>query len=325
MIGTRLVAALASKGLEVIRVGRLKEADIQLDLLEGFKKPILKDMRADVIFHCAAAFAKDSPEGIRQNYQVNASGCLWVLEFAEILECRTIVYAGTVFSEEKSDPKAFTYYGFSKAQGEEVLKWGLERIGGRFCSLRFSQIYDTNGLCVHHQSWLVRVVAYTARGLNINMPPSNGVRNFLHVDDVANFMICAARSPVNGTINVVHPESMTYHDIASIAYRIFGKGGQVLINPNKQPFRPFNFPDGNRALQLLGGPPRICLEEGIKRIRDHKTWSSFGPLDITSWVIHCLTTPKLPYCHSCRRNHWSGYCEISASKSVSSPCGGDRS
>jgi nucleoside-diphosphate-sugar epimerase len=280
MLGSRLASHLSSMGIEVLSIGRQKGTDIYLDLEENvFTKPP-GHLSADVIFHCAASFADDSNEGIRKNFRTNATSSLLVLELAEQLKCRSIVYAGTVFSSETLELDTFGYYGFSKSQAEGILAWGMNRLNSKFCSLRFPQIYDTAGACIVHQPWFGRIVAYAARGLDLNMPKSDGLRNFLHVDDAAAIMVEAGRGVANGIYNVVHPESFTFHEIASKAYTIFGRGGRVVIDPKKRPFRPFNFPDGSHAFKNFGITPRISIEEGIVRIRDQNTWSAFGPMDV---------------------------------------------
>ncbi|MCL0075149.1 NAD(P)-dependent oxidoreductase [Thermodesulfovibrionales bacterium] len=280
MLGSRLTAVLSSMGIEVISVGRFTEADIHLDLNKGLLSPIATNVSVDVIFHCAASFADDSRQGVRENFQTNTAGCLWVLELAECLECKAIVYAGSVFSIEALEPGNLTSYGFTKGQAEKFLWWGMKRLGGRFCSLRFSQIYDTTGSCIRHQPWFGRIIAYAARGYNINMPISNGVRNFLHLDDAVHMMIVAGQSTVEGYLDVVHPISLTYEEIAEKAYSIFNKGGQVLIDSSKTPFRPINFPDSEHAFRVLGLTPMISVTEGIAQIRDQETWPAFGPLDV---------------------------------------------
>jgi nucleoside-diphosphate-sugar epimerase len=281
MLGSHLTSSLLSMGVEVLLIGRNEKADIRLDLEKGFLTSLPDNARADVIFHCAASYADDSNEGIRKNFQVNTAGCLWVLALAEHLDCKTIIYAGTVSSLETLDPNRYTSYGFTKAQAEGILDWGMKRLNRRFCSLRFSQIYDTAGTCIHHQPWLGRIIAYASRGLDISMPRSEGVRNFLHLDDVVRMMVSVGQSTVKGMFNIVHSENLTYQQIALLAYNIFGKGGRILTDPNKVAFRHINYPNSTQVFRDLGMEPTILIAEGIARIRDQGTWTAFGPLDVT--------------------------------------------
>ena len=112
------------------------------------------------------------------------------------------------------------------------------------------------------------------------MPRSDGVRNFVHVDDAAALMLAAAESQAAGVLDIGHPEALTYEKIAELAYSLFGKGGTVSIAPEKTPFRHVSFPEGGEAFKLLGRKPEIAMAEGIARIRDAGTWQNFGPMDV---------------------------------------------
>jgi nucleoside-diphosphate-sugar epimerase len=197
------------------------------------------------------------------------------------LESKALVYAGSIFSIESSQPGSYSSYGLTKALGEQLLEWGVGRNQGRFCSLRFSQIYDTEGACIRHQPWFGRIIAYAAQGRDINMPPSDGVRNFLHLEDAARFMLAAAECGAEGILDIVYPQSYTYQEIAAIAYSVFGKGGQCLEAGGKTPFRPVNFPDSAQVFDQLGVRPSLSLADGIARIRDRGSAGNFGPLDVT--------------------------------------------
>ncbi len=279
MLGRNLIDILTANGVDVLTAGRFSTADIYLDLHDGLSQPISKNIQADIVFHCASSFADDSWEGIRENYQVNAAGCLWVLELVESLGSEALIYAGSLSSNEKLDPGHFSSYGFSKSQGENILDWGMKKLNRRFCSLRFSQMYDTEGACIQHQPWFGRIIAYAARGLDISMPESDGVRNFLHVEDAARLMFTAGQHTETGILDVIHPDSLTYQQIATVAYTIFGAGGCVTDAPKKTPFRYINFPNSN--LLLFNQSPMISIQDGIERIYQQQTWSAFGPLDVT--------------------------------------------
>lgn len=280
MLGRQLSSDLKSMGVNVITVGRYPSADIHLDLQSGFQSKLPENLHADTIFNCAASFADNSPDGLHTNYMINAAGSLWILDLARHLDCSFLIYAGTVFSYDTLESGGKNSYGFSKEQAENLFDWGLKNLNKSFCSLRLSQLYDTDGLCIHHQPWFGRIIAYAARGLDIRMPPSEGFRNFLHVEDASRMMIKAVEMSVTGIHPVVHPISITFEEIAHLAYSIFNQGGSIIIDPKKKPFRPMFFPDASNTYELLDLSPSISLDAGIARIRDFKTWASFGPLDV---------------------------------------------
>ncbi|GAP21744.1 NAD-dependent epimerase/dehydratase family protein [Leptolinea tardivitalis] len=281
MLGSRLEAILKSDGIRVIRVGLFDGADIKLDLTRGFLSPLPSDLTADTVFHVASAFADDSPQGLRTNFSINSAGSLWALDLARMTQAKSLIYAGSLSSFEGLEPGKMTSYGLTKALAENLLDWGMKNLQASFCSLRYSQLYDTEGLCCQHQKWFGRIIGYASRGLDIHMPASEGKRNFIHVDDAARLLIQASEHVISGILPVVHPITNTYDEIAHMAYAIFNKGGQIIIDTKKPPFRPINFPETGETYKLLHYVPVISMESGITRIRDEGTALKFGPLDVS--------------------------------------------
>lgn len=279
MLGRCLTVVLQEAGVTVIPVGRHDEAAIRLDLRTGLQSPVA--VRAEWLFHCAANFSDDSPEGTRENHTVNTTGCFHVLDLAERLGSRVLISAGTLSSRHGFDPNGMNSYGLTKAHGEELMEWRMGQRDGRFCSLRFPQLYDTAGDCVRHQPWFGRAIAYAANGQDLNLPASDGLRSYLHIEDAARLLLAAATENVHGVLDVVHPGMTSGEELSGLAYQIFGHGGQARIAPGKKPFRKVYYPDGAETFELLGVSPAISLAEGITRIRDANTGKAFGPLDVT--------------------------------------------
>lgn len=283
-LGAELAGQLCEAGVEVLRIGRRQDCDLSLDLDDALA--VLPDglPRVDVVFHCAAAFADDSDGGRWSNGKTNVLGCFNVLRLMQQLQCKACIYAGSLFSTPGVEVRGRSGYGLSKALGEQVLAWGLteSRPDGVFCSLRLPQLYDVMGRCCQHQPWLGRIVAYASRGLDLNMPPSGGPRNFLHMQDAARLLIHAWQEGVNGTWDVVHPESLDYQQIAQCAYDVFGAGGHLRVAEDKQPFRTLNLPSSGGALfDQLRIWPEISMERGLTMIRDAGHAGAFGPMDVT--------------------------------------------
>lgn len=279
MLGSQLVARLQHMGVETISVGRAQTDDIVFDM-EGGPAKVPDGLNADALFHCAASFADDGPSGVQQNFAANTASTLHVAELAKRLQAEAVIYAGSLSSDPTLDAAPLTSYGLTKQLAEQILEWSSQKLGFRFSSLRFSQLYDVEGRCCAHQPWMGRIIAYASRGLDLRMPASDGVRNFLHVQDAADMMIRAAETGTTGVRNAVHTEAMTCDRIAEIAYETFGLGGNVVIAAEKAPFRKVNFPDGTQTLAQLGMPPLITMRDGIARIKSAGTAEAFGPMDV---------------------------------------------
>ena len=281
MLGSAIMGRLSDLGVPVVRIGRSADMDIRLDLDAGPSPDGGKGLHADVLFHCAAAFGGNDAHGLQQNLRVNVASCASVLGVAATLGCRQLVYAGSAFSYDGADPEGMGAYGLSKALAEQALSWGMSRAGGRFCSLRLAQLYDTAGRCCRHQPWFGRIVGHAARGLDLRMPEGECTRNFVHVDDAARLMVDAASQALSGTWAVCSDESPSPRSLAELAYQTFGRGGVVVTDPAKTPFRPFRFPAASPVFEALGAPRCRSLEDGLQAIRQAGTGEAFGPVGDT--------------------------------------------
>jgi nucleoside-diphosphate-sugar epimerase len=279
MLGSQIIERLRALDIKTLTAGRSTADDIFLDLgVSAGNVP--EGLSADIVFHSAASFADDGDKGRRQNFDVNTASAVDVAQLVKELGASVLVYAGSASSDETLDPGNFTSYGLTKGLAEQVLAWAAQKHGFRYCSLRFPQIYDTEGRCCSHQAWFGRIIAYASRGQNIRMPRSLGIRNFLHVTDATDLMIRAAHTEVRGILNISHPEAMTSDEIAAVAYDTFGLGGNVIDAPEKAPFRKINFPDGAQAFSQLNLLPSITMKDGIEMIRNAGTAKAFGPMDL---------------------------------------------
>ncbi len=279
MLGSQIIERLRALDIKTLTAGRSAADDIVLDLGVSEAK-VPEGLSADIVFHCAASFADDGDKGHRQNFDINTASAIDVARLVRGLGAGALVYAGSAFSDETSDPGNFTSYALTKGLAEQILAWAAQKHGFRFCSLHLPQIYDAAGRCCSHQPWFGRIIAYASRGENIRMPRSLGVRNFLHVTDAADLMIRAADTEVRGILNISHPEAMTSDEIAAVAYDTFGLGGNVIDAPEKAPFRKINFPDGAQAFSQLNLLPSITMKDGIEMIRNAGTAKAFGPMDL---------------------------------------------
>lgn len=281
MLGREIVRQLQANSIPVLQAGRTKGSDIFIDLGSGKPPVFATSHNADVLIHCAAALLGDDPAGIKGNYLVNTIGAVDTLDISRQLNVSRIIYAGTVSSDPSIEPdQPLSSYGMSKREGENILDWGMRKAGGTFCSLRLTQLWDTEGACIRHQPWFGRIIAYASRGLTLRMPSSAGPRNFLHVSDAARLLIKAGSSDLTGTHPITSPNDTDMHLFAQKAYEVFNQGGEILIDHSKKPFRKICFSHDDLVFKALGSKPEIESYSGPQLIRDTGTAERFGPLDV---------------------------------------------
>lgn len=281
MLGREVVRQLKSYEIEVIQAGRSADMDIIVSHGSG-KSPIFSiQCNADVLIHCTAAFGNDDLEGIRLNVAVNIGSAIDAIEIATKMNIERIVYAGSLWSDTTCKPdQALSSYGMSKLECENILNWSTIRYGGSFCSLRFTQLLDTDGDCCRNQPWFGRIVAYASQGITLRIPASNGARNFIHISDAARILIAVANSDFSGCIPITHPKNIDLVKLAIEAFTIFGQGGEVVVDPSKQPFGMIAYPYDASIYNMLGIKPQISTVDVLQMIRDAGTACRFGPLDV---------------------------------------------
>lgn len=277
MIGERIIHQLQDmQNVSVITIGRDSDCDIIIDLENNSfytKKEIPK---IDVIFHCISTFENNSVEGMKKNIQINTISSLTIIDLLEVYNINYLIYAGTIFSSEN----VLSSYGLSKFLAENIFSHYCQIKNKKFLSLRFSQINDFVGKCIKHQPWFGRIIRYTSKGFNLNMPEEKSLNNFLHINDVISILIKSYEKDLQGTYDVIHPFSCSYHEIARMAYKIFNQGGEVEIDKNKKPFHYINFKYDDTIYQHLGFYPKWKISDTIQNIKDINSSELFGPLDV---------------------------------------------
>lgn len=279
MLGSRLGEHLRERGWQVIGVGRSGNCEIPLELGSDALCSDFSGVEADVLFHCAAAFGDDSPQGAWLNDRVNVLGAHQVLALARAAGCRQVVYAGSTSSARRKSTAFASSYGASKARAEGVLAWGLAQSGQAFVSLRFAQLYDERGECVRHQRWFGRIVSHARSGRDLRLPPGDALRNFVHVRDAVAAMLAASEARVEGVLHVCHPHSESYLNIARHAYEVFDEGGEVQIAKEKMPFAEAYFPPASPEMAALA-LAFTSMADGLRGIRDGGHAARFEVFDV---------------------------------------------
>ena len=270
---------LELSGETVLMLGRNTGAariDLETQELHGIN---LLNNVSDV-YVCASSFESDTLDGISKNLAVNTNGASTLVRLFSKIKPKRITYAGTVFSDPRFDPsRDYNSYAFSKKICEDILSWWCGNNGISFRTVRFSQLIDSDGRCCTHQPWIGRIVGYAARRIELGMPASIGVRNFLHIEDAA-LIMSRAHECEPEILNGCNPLGNSYQEIATKAFELFNCIDKLKINEHKPKFREVFPPSGNSIFELLNMQPRLSVEAWLIQIRDLNSGLNFGPIDV---------------------------------------------
>lgn len=270
MLAKALIRQLIDAQYDVVTFGRSATADVKFDLGLTQVSELTLPAKLDVIFHCAASFGDDD---------VNQLGAKKVSELAEATKCKHLVYAGTLNSDTQFE-KTLNYYGRTKLEAENTLATYLDYASGTFCSLRFSQLYDFEGMCIKHQPWFARIVTFANEGMTLVLSEQQEKRNFLFVGDAAKAMLSAYENKTQGSIPFVHEQSFTIGEYAEIANDVFSSGGKVVTSKDKAPFKKVNFPSAARQRRMGLDFPLMSFEEAMFTIKRSSIADNFELRDV---------------------------------------------
>ncbi|HWR12109.1 MAG TPA: UDP-glucose 4-epimerase GalE [Rectinemataceae bacterium] len=204
----------------------------------------------DAIVHFAASKAAGESMLVPEKYaRQNICGTINILNAACESGIRAIVFSSSaaVYGEPRYLPIDEThpqnpenFYGFTKLEIERILAWYDRLKGLKFAALRYFNAagYDPSGL-VHglekNPANLIPVIMETAAGIRPKLqifgldyatPDGSGVRDYIHVSDLAEAHLLALeyilREKNSLTVNLGSEEGLSVLQILETARRITG-------------------------------------------------------------------------------------------------------
>ncbi len=237
---------------------------------------------ADTVFHQAAIRITQAAAEPRLGLEVLVEGTFNVLEAAVDAGVRRVVAASSasVYGAADSFPTAETHhpynnrtlYGAAKAFGEGLLRSFHEMFGLDYVALRYFNVYGPR-MDVHgaYTEVLVRWMERIAAGL----PPvvhGDGLQtmDFIHVRDVANANVLAARASVTDVVyNVASGAETSLMELAHALLRVMGSDLEVECGPARAlPAVPRRMAEVDAARQDLGFTARVDVEDGLRSLVD---------------------------------------------------------
>ena len=258
-IGSHVVLELCENGFEVIVLddlssGNEKSIDKRAKFINGStlnKLDLENSLKGvDTVIHLAAFKAAGesmiNPSKYSEN---NIVGTINLLNEMLNQNIRQLIFSSTaaVYGypkylpiDEKHPLDPINYYGFSKLEVEKILQWYGQLKGLRFAVLRYFNAagYDPNGrlnFLEKNPANLIPIVMEVASGAreklqvfgnNYKTHDGTGVRDYIHVTDLANAHVKALKHLQNSEniiANLATGESHSVFDVINCAKEISGK------------------------------------------------------------------------------------------------------
>ena len=292
-IGSNIVGALTRDGCSVTVLDNLSSG-YESNLLPfpevRFVKGDVRDPEAvatalegaDVVFHLAASVGnKRSIDDPVTDAEINVLGTIRILEAARKYGVRKIVVTSSagIFGELKTLPiredhqvEPDSPYGCTKLCQEKLCLAYAKLYGIDAVALRYFNVYGPNQRFDAYGN-VIPIFAFSMlRGEPITIfGDGEQTRDFIHVDDVVQANIKAARTPsVTGAYNIASASRITINELVRLLERASGITPKVSHGPERPGDVRHSLADISKAQAAFGFSPIVGLEEGL---RDYMRWA----------------------------------------------------
>lgn len=215
-LGKEVASKLKQQKNEVISFTH-KNCDIS-DL--STLKTKLKDP-ADIIINCAAKVPTDNNDKEQEFVNVNSNGVQNIIEFAKINDINKIIHCSTLsvikrswndMTEKSNNFEKDNIYSLSKLDGEDRLRNMTCNI--QYLILRLPALYGYDG------NNIVNKFANLAKNNGKIVANKNFYANFMHVEDVAEYIAYLTKSRSEEVMNIAARE---HYNIVDLAKQIISK------------------------------------------------------------------------------------------------------
>ena len=282
LAGSAIAAAFESKGEEVVRVNR---SVVDLMDLEATKK-FLKSTKPTLVIDAAAKVggigANNSfpVEFLADNIRIQSN----LMQAAHETDVERFVFLGSscIYPRDCAQPIKEEYlmtgpleatnsaYAIAKIAGIELVNSYRKEHGRKWISLMPTNLYgprDNFDLQASHvlPAFIRRFVEAAESNMESVTLWGSGapLREFLHVDDLAQAVVLTASSYDSSMhLNVGTGHDLTIKDLAVMAASLSGFKGEIIWDASKPDGTPRKTLDVSR-IKALGWNPTITLEDGI--------------------------------------------------------------
>jgi len=312
-IGSITNYVLRTQGHETVIVDNLssghKEAVFdtefyEMDLLDAEKiKKVCSENHFDAVIHFAAlALAGESMEKPYEYYKNNIIGGLNLLESMRLSGIKNIIFSSTcaVYGYPKKLPVTedmpyapVSVYGASKRNFEEILEWYENIYGIRYALLRYfnasgalsdGMLGEAHPIETHIIPKAIDVAmgksdVFKIYGENYNTPDGTCVRDYIHVEDLAEAHIKAVAFLINNNrslkVNLGVGKGYSNKEIINTVEKVSGQKIRCEVVPRRPGDPDSIYADNTRAKKLLDWEPKYKNIEDI--IKTAWKWHSTHP------------------------------------------------
>ncbi len=303
-IGSHVARQLGEAGRHIVTLDNLstgfREAVLYGDLIEGdtgdmeLVAQVLRDYDVDTVMHFAAhTIVPESVEQPLKYYRNNTCNTRNLLECCARAGVRHFVFSSTAAvygipeggatCSEDTPTAPINPYGASKLMSEQMIRDLGQASDLRHVILRYFNVAGSDpggriGQSTRDATLLIKVAAEAAVGKRDTLyifgtdfptPDGTGVRDYIHVEDLASAHVDALRYLENGgestTLNVGYGHGYSVREVLDTVQRVHGAPLRIVERERRAGDPPALIAAAERIRETLGWTPRHDDLEAIAR------------------------------------------------------------
>lgn len=251
---------------EVVTAGR-NDCDLKLDLNKITTIP----SGFDSVINTAAHLGGPNPAALASAEATNVLGMLSLGRACAEAGVDHLVHVSTIFATLPALSPFHNAYALSKRHGDEALELQARMQEMKLTILRPSQFYGVGESYRRNQPFLFTIMDRAQSGQDIELWGKNdALRNFIHVQDVANIIARVVLNRVLGTYTVSSPQDQSFQQIAKAAVDAFDSNSTIRFLPEKPNTADNIFPFDDTLYRSLDYTPQISIAHGMKMEAAHR-------------------------------------------------------
>lgn len=288
-----LIKAKASKIIVLDDLSAAEKWNIPIDpsvvFIEGsvLDEEVLKrafSTKPDFVFHLAAHFAnQNSVDNPETDLEVNGLGTLKVLEYAQLVGVRRLVYSSSgcgvygldskmPFEEHDISISLHTPYQVTKLLGELYTNYFHNLYDLPIVNARFFNVYGPGEIPGKYRNVIPNFFYWAMKGQTLPITgDGTETRDWTYVDDVINGLLAMGlrEEAIGEAINLGSGKEHRVIDLANIINKITGnKAGVMCVERRDWDAKHRLLSSIEKARKLLDYEPQVEFEDGLKKVHE---------------------------------------------------------
>lgn len=247
----------------------------QADINDSMVEEIFAQELPDIIIHLAAQISvSHSIKDPIYDMRTNGYGTVKLLQYAAKYQLKKFIFASSaavygipdyIPIDEHHPVQPISFYGLSKAVGEQYIKLYKEIFNLDYCILRFANVYGP-GQSIEGEAGVISVFIDKIRK---NLPLiiyGNGkqTRDFIYVKDVAKACIQAMNVSGSHILNISSDSKLPLNDLVQLLMKQSGSAIATSYKPKKSGDILHSRLKNALARHILNWKPQYTIDTGLK-------------------------------------------------------------